>query len=122
MIPPVELGIEETSSTEKIAAFPNPAVNMLSIPFNNNKEGNATINIVDVTGKTVSTQVVNLTGINTLKLDVTSIEAGMYVFNVNYENDTTSTFNVYKGIQIYNHEQCTKATNASLNRRFLKRN
>jgi hypothetical protein len=93
MITPVELGIEEASTVEKIAAFPNPAVNMLTIPFNN-KEGNATINIVDVTGKTVSTQMVNLTGVNNLKLDVTSIESGMYVFNVNYENGTASTFNV----------------------------
>ena len=68
-------------------------VDMLTIPFSN-KEGNATINIVDVTGKIVSTQVVNLTGVNTLKLDVTSIESGMYVFNVAYENGTSSTFNV----------------------------
>ena len=90
---PAELGVEEVVENEEITAYPNPAVDMLTIPFAN-KEGNATINITDVTGKTVSTQQVNLTGVNTLKLDVTSIESGMYVFNVSYENGTTSTFNV----------------------------
>ena len=94
LIPPVELGIEEQATTEEeINAFPNPAVDMLTIPFAN-KEGNATINIVDVTGKIVSTQVTNLTGVNNLQLDVTNIESGMYVFNVTYENGTTSSFNV----------------------------
>jgi len=90
---PIELGVEEAVENEEITAYPNPAVDMLTIPFAN-KEGNATINITDVTGKIVSTQQVNLTGVNTLKLDVTSIESGMYVFNVSYENGTTSTFNV----------------------------
>lgn len=93
LIPAIELGIEEQSTEEKITAYPNPAVNTISIPFNN-KEGNATINIVDVTGKIVSTQSVNLTNVNTLQLDVTNIESGMYVFNVTYENGTISTFNV----------------------------
>jgi len=88
-----ELSVEETIENEKIKAFPNPAIDMLTIPFAN-KEGNATINITDVAGKLISTQQVNLTGINTLKLDVTTIESGMYVFNVAYENGTTSTFNV----------------------------
>jgi len=90
---PEELSVEEMKGNEKITAFPNPAVDMLTIPFAN-KEGNATLNITDVTGKIVSTQLVNLTGVNTLKIDVTSIESGMYVFNVSYENGTTSTFNV----------------------------
>lgn len=93
LFPAAELSIKETVENEKIVAFPNPAADMLTIPFAN-KEGNATINITDVTGKIVSTQKVNLTGVNTLKLDVTSIESGMYVFNVIYENGTTSTFNV----------------------------
>lgn len=93
LFPAAELGVEEVIENEKINAFPNPAVDMLTIPFSN-KEGNATINITDVTGKIVSSQNVNLTGVNTLQLDVTSIETGMYVFNVTYENGTTSTFNV----------------------------
>lgn len=92
-IPAVELGIEEQATEEKITAYPNPAVDMLTIPFAN-KEGNATINIVDVTGKVISTQIANLTGVNTLQIDVTDISSGMYVFNVTYENGTTSTFNV----------------------------
>ena len=87
-----ELGVEE-NTTEAITAYPNPAKDMLTIPFKN-KEGQATVNVVDVTGKTVLIQSVNLTGINTLKLDVTSIEAGMYMFNIAYENGTTSTINV----------------------------
>lgn len=92
-IPAVELGVEENATQEKIVAYPNPAVDMISIPFNNH-EGNATINIVDVAGKIVSTQAVNLTGVNTLQFDVTNIESGMYVFNVSYENGTTTSFNV----------------------------
>ena len=94
LFPAIELGIEEMVTEEKIVAYPNPAVNMLTIPFNNNKEGNAVINIIDATGKVVSTQVNDLTGVNTLQLDVTNIAAGMYVFNISYENGANSTFNV----------------------------
>jgi len=87
------IGVEEQVEVENVAAYPNPAVNQLTIPFTN-KEGNATIKIMDIAGKVVSSQVANLTGVSTLNVDVTTIEAGTYVFSVTYENGQSSTFNV----------------------------
>ena len=90
---PSWLGIEEdeTESVE-LNAYPNPAVNEITIPLNGLK-GNAQLSIVDVTGKVISTQSVNL---NTPKvnIDVTDIASGMYVFNLSLENGNVSTFNV----------------------------
>ncbi len=91
---PEWLGVEEDEAEENVAlnAYPNPAVNEIIIPLGG-LTGNAQLNIVDVTGKVISTQSVNL---NTpqVNIDVTDIASGMYVFNLSLENGKMATFNV----------------------------
>jgi hypothetical protein len=85
-------GVEEVENNRELIAYPNPAVDMITVPFGN-ATGNATINIVDVAGRTVSTQVINLTGGN-VAIDVTELESGMYTFNVNYADGSNGEFKV----------------------------
>lgn len=91
MVDPIELGIDN-SQVELEKAFPNPVVNTLTIPLNG-VDGTGTLNIVDLSGKLISTQQVNLSA-SKLLVDVSSIANGMYVFNLKLENGKSSTFNV----------------------------
>jgi len=89
---PSWLGLEENEETVELSAYPNPAVNEVIIPLNG-IEGAAALNIVDVAGKIISTQNVNISD-SQITLDVSDIASGMYVFNLSFENGKTSTFNV----------------------------
>jgi len=89
---PTTVGLEEIENNRELVAYPNPAVDMITVPFGN-ATGNATINIIDVAGRTVSTQVINLTGGN-VAIDVTELESGMYTFNVNYADGSKGEFKV----------------------------
>ncbi|HIP35587.1 MAG TPA: T9SS type A sorting domain-containing protein, partial [Crocinitomix sp.] len=87
-----DVGVKEVENNRELAAYPNPAVNTITVPFGN-VTGNATITVVDIAGKVVSTQTVNLTGGN-VTLDVSDLESGMYSFNVVYANGTKGQFKV----------------------------
>lgn len=87
-----ELGISESVSVEGIA-YPNPANNNVTITLK--AEGNATLMITDVTGKVAMTQNIALSNGNAM-VNIASLEAGMYVFNVVLEDGRTSQFNVVK--------------------------
>lgn len=76
-----------------ITPYPNPAVSVLNIPVGN-LDGAASLEIVDVTGRTVKNENVNINGSKTLSVDVTNIPNGTYLFNMNFENGKSSTFRV----------------------------
>ena len=90
---PAWLGLEEDDESKvEVTAYPNPAVNELTIPLKD-FNGVVQLSVVDVTGKTVLSETVNLNA-SALKLDVTNLPNGMYVFTLNQNNDKTTTFNV----------------------------
>ena len=86
-------GIDETNDAIDIIPFPNPAQNIINIPFGNNI-GLSTIAIYDITGKLVSTQSVSLNDKNLVSIDVSEIPNGTYTFNTTFENGNYSNFNV----------------------------
>ncbi|GAB5417171.1 MAG: hypothetical protein Crog4KO_20370 [Crocinitomicaceae bacterium] len=88
---PAELGLEENTLIG--TAFPNPANDNVSIAVN--AEGNATVTVVDVTGKVAMTTPVNFVNGNS-KVNVSSLASGVYTFNVTFESGEVSTFNVVK--------------------------
>ncbi len=92
MVDVTELGIEQEETVKLDNAYPNPAVDMITVPLNG-LTGVGTLNIVDVSGKVVYNEQVNLSA-SKLMIDVTDIPSGMYVFNLNLENGKRSTFNV----------------------------
>ena len=86
------VGIEETNTVEGMA-FPNPAIDVVTISIE--AIGSANVTVTDVTGKLALTETVTLTNGNA-KMNISSLEAGVYVFNVELENGETSQFNVIK--------------------------
>jgi hypothetical protein len=88
-----ELGVDEVTSTVDGKAFPNPATNDVTISIEG--EGSAQVVVTDLTGKVVINNGVNLVNGNA-DLNISALDAGMYVFNVTLENGKTAQFNVVK--------------------------
>jgi hypothetical protein len=81
----------EENQLSKIDAYPNPAVNLVTIPLNGYK-GKGTINILDVTGKVVTTKTVNVN--NLVSVDVSEISNGNYIFDLNLEDGRSAKLNI----------------------------
>ena len=75
-----EVGVKEiNANTSKLNVYPNPTNNgTASFDFEFTANETATVRVFDVTGRTVLTQEVKGTGLETVKLDVSSLNAGMY--------------------------------------------
>lgn len=86
------IGLSETNVVEGMA-YPNPANDKVTVSIEG--EGVATLNVTDVTGKTVMTNSINLVG-GKSDVNIASLESGMYIFNVTLENGKTAQFNVVK--------------------------
>ena len=76
---------------DNIKAYPNPATTFINVPLSGVIE-NGTLNILDLTGKLVSTMNVNVN--NTLTIDVSELSNGTYTFNLMIEDGKSSRFNV----------------------------
>ena len=85
------IGITELNIEGK--AFPNPATDVVTIAVE--AKGSAVLTVTDISGKIVLAQNVALTN-GTSDVNISSLEAGMYVFNVSFENGESSQFNVVK--------------------------
>ena len=74
-----------------IDAYPNPANNVVTIPLKG-YSGKGSLNIMDVTGKIISTSTVNVN--NLMTVDVTNISNGNYIFDLNLEDGRSTKFNI----------------------------
>jgi len=74
-------------------AFPNPTKNDVTIALEAN--GSGKLNVTDISGKVALSQSINLVNGKT-NVDLSSLEDGVYIFNVELENGKTSQFNVVK--------------------------
>jgi len=93
MVDVVELGVDDPVVEKiEITPYPNPAVHMVNIPYEN-MLGQAQLEIMDLSGRVVSSQSLNLTG-DVLQVNVADISNGQYVFKMQFEDGASSTFNV----------------------------
>lgn len=86
------VGISELATVEGIA-YPNPATDVVTI--NVEAAGNATLTVTDIAGRAALTSNVSLVN-GTADVNIEALEAGVYVFNVSFEDGRTSQFNVVK--------------------------
>lgn len=86
------LGLKENTNEVALNAYPNPASDNINIPVNG-MTGKASLQIVDLAGKVVRNQQFELNG-SVLKVDVSTIAAGSYIFNMNFENGKTAHIRV----------------------------
>ncbi len=84
------LNIEE-DELFSIDAYPNPANNVVTIPLKG-YAGKGYLNIMDVTGKIISTTTINAN--NLMTVDVTNIPNGNYIFDLNLEDGRSTKFNI----------------------------
>jgi len=74
-------------------AFPNPTNDNVTIALEAN--GNGQLMVTDVAGKTALNQMITLVNGQT-NVDMSNLDAGVYIFNVTLENGKSSQFNVVK--------------------------
>jgi hypothetical protein len=87
-----DVSIAEVNTVDGVA-YPNPATDNVTVSIEG--EGVATLNVTDVTGKTVISNTINLV-VGKSDVNIASLESGMYIFNVTLENGKTAQFNVVK--------------------------
>lgn len=74
---------EINANTAALHVYPNPATNGLtSFEFEFKGNESATVRVYDLTGRTLLTQEVKGTGIQTVQVDVSSLNAGMYQLEI----------------------------------------
>jgi hypothetical protein len=86
------VSLAETNVIEGMA-YPNPANDNVTVSIEG--EGVASLNVTDVSGKTVLSNSLNLVG-GKSDVSISSLDAGIYIFNVTLENGKTAQFNVVK--------------------------
>lgn len=74
------LGLSE-ASTINMEVYPNPASEVVNVNFEG-KGGDYTVNITDMTGRVVSTQVVSANGATSVAVPVSELKAGNYLISV----------------------------------------
>lgn len=73
------------------AAYPNPSKDVITVKVN--VSGDATLTVTDLAGRTVSTGSVKINN-GQFTTNVAGMNAGTYVFSLEYANGTSSRFNV----------------------------
>lgn len=86
------IGIFENSAIEG-TVYPNPANDAVNISIN--AEGDANLIVTDISGKVVMNNAISLLN-GKSKVNIASLETGVYIFNVVLENGTSSQFSVVK--------------------------
>jgi PA domain/Secretion system C-terminal sorting domain len=92
IVDPATIGLDEVNTVNGMA-YPNPAKDMVTISIE--ATGNANLTVTDVAGKVAMNSVVTLVN-GKSNVSIESLDAGVYIFNVELENGQTSQFNVVK--------------------------
>ena len=88
------LGVNSVAAINSaLAPYPNPAINMLSVPVRKGVVGAVTVEIYDLAGKLVISENKTI-GDGPLKVNVASISNGAYVFSLTFADGSKDTFKV----------------------------
>lgn len=85
---PENLSVADIQQNNVVGVYPNPAVTDATVTINAGTAAEATLQVIDITGKTVILRNQNVTaGYNAVNLDVQNLSAGMYSVNVTIGKD-----------------------------------
>ncbi len=82
------IGIEEVSAFTSANIFPNPANNQINVRFDLDQAQNATISIVNMIGQTMLSTEVDADLSNTVSMNVSSLNVGVYFVKIAAGNST----------------------------------
>jgi trimeric autotransporter adhesin len=87
----------QNNSFGVIAAYPNPAVEIINVQFNTLEEGNITARIVDMTGRLVLEQQMSaLNGTNMFPVQLNGLSAGTYFITLSSDNEVAEPIRFVK--------------------------
>jgi Secretion system C-terminal sorting domain len=87
----------QNNSFGVIAAYPNPAVDMINVQFNTLEEGNITARIVDMTGRLVLEQQMSaLNGTNMFPVQLHGLSAGTYFITLSSDREVAEPIRFVK--------------------------
>jgi hypothetical protein len=88
------------AAVEKVTVFPNPATDNISFEIMAVTNNNVTAKVTDLTGRTLVTKDfgrISVGNLSKLNMNVGDLPAGMYVIEINYDNNrAVSKFNIAK--------------------------
>ncbi|MCT4581635.1 MAG: PKD domain-containing protein [Flavobacteriales bacterium] len=92
------VGIEEEhSSIELGSIYPNPTADNASITIKASENSNLSISIVDLSGKIISQEMVNISaGEHTIQLNTTNLTQGMYFVSISNEDNAKTNLRLIK--------------------------
>ena len=97
--PAISANIDFSTSDNSIATsvsavpYPNPVINLLSVPVRKGVKGNVTVEVFDLAGKLVISE--NKTIANEpLKINVASISNGAYLFSLTFADGSKDSFKI----------------------------
>jgi len=87
------IGINEAvASFGTVATYPNPANEAVNVNITLNKNENVTVSMFNALGQVVVTETRNMTaGFNTVKMNTSNLESGVYFMSVTAGTSTTTT-------------------------------
>ena len=87
------LSVENQTLDSRFVIYPNPATNVLNVSFNeSNQFEDAVITVYDIQGRIIIKRALNHFDLSqVVQLDVSDINSGMYIVNVNQGNKQFST-------------------------------
>lgn len=89
VIQQIPTAIAEIPAFAELKAWPNPALNELSLSFNTRVSGTVPVTVIDPSGRTVISESQNLTtGSNTFRISTSTLEPGLYMVRIG--NDARS--------------------------------
>lgn len=89
------LGVEENGTAGNVAnPYPNPGSAYINIPLNITYNGKVTVNVYDLAGKVVKSEVVNMNNTNNFNISTANLTNGMYHFNLKFSDNSIANFPV----------------------------
>ena len=67
---------------------------MINIPFPTSVEGTVMLNVFSVNGQLVKSEELCLKNSNQIRVDVTELSSGIHTFNLTFEDESTTSFQV----------------------------
>ncbi|MFI5221559.1 MAG: beta strand repeat-containing protein [Bacteroidia bacterium] len=91
----ITLRNEAVNDATQVQVYPNPVNDLVNVKLPSNMVGNVTVDILDITGKTLSTSVIAASKTAT-SLSAESIRSGIYFLRITDEQNTTATVKFVK--------------------------
>ena len=86
-------GIAEDIEKLNITPYPNPTVDMINIPLGSAITGTVVLDVYDVEGRRVMSEEICQKS-SKLRVDVTALSSGLHTFNLTFEDNSTTSFQV----------------------------